>query len=135
MKMCIRNPVLLPLLVTAMCSAPGRHISAQPFTTLHSFSAPTMGGINSDGINPSAGLVLSGSTLYGTTLVGGSFGDGTVFKVNTGGTGFAALHIFSAGGADGIGVPNEDGVFPRVPLAVSGGTLYGTARHGPLGWG
>jgi uncharacterized repeat protein (TIGR03803 family) len=94
-----------------------------------------MGGINSDGINPRAGLILSGGTVYGTTLVGGSFGDGTLFKVNTNGTGFAALHIFSALDFSGIGTPNSDGAFPRAPLVVSGGTLYGTARHGPSGWG
>jgi uncharacterized repeat protein (TIGR03803 family) len=34
----------------------------------------------SDGQYPEAGLVLSGSTLYGTTLIGGSSGNGTVFK-------------------------------------------------------
>src|ERR1044071_991355 len=135
MKTCMRNQFILPMLVPIMCSVLVCQLSAQTLTILHSFGAPTMGGINSDGINPRAGLILSGGTVYGTTLVGGSFGDGTLFKVNTNGTGFAALHIFSALDFSGIGTPNSDGAFPRAPLVVSGGTLYGTARHGPSGWG
>jgi uncharacterized repeat protein (TIGR03803 family) len=48
------------------------------YTVLKSFT-------NNDG--PNAGLILSGGTLYGTTYMGGSSGDGTVFKMNTNGTG------------------------------------------------
>src|SRR6266566_2787823 len=61
------------------------------FTNLHSFSIS--GG---DGAFPSAGLVLSGNTLYGTASQGGSSGYGTVFVVNTDGTGFTNLHTFAA---------------------------------------
>src|SRR5206468_3922223 len=68
------------------------------FTNLHSFSAvPRFSGpyINSDGANPFAGLILSGNTLYGTAHFGGSSGNGTVFAVNTNGTGFTNLHSFT----------------------------------------
>jgi len=53
------------------------------FTTLHSFSHNCQcgGGPNSDGAVPWAGLVLSGNTLYGTTSLGGSSGNGTVFSI------------------------------------------------------
>ena len=44
-------------------------------------------GYPCEGANPQAGLVLSGGTLYGTTLNGGSEGYGTVFAVNTDGHG------------------------------------------------
>jgi len=40
-------------------------------------------------------LILSGNTLYGTASRGGSYGSyggGTVFAVNTDGTGFTNLH-------------------------------------------
>src|SRR5439155_22369686 len=47
-----------------------------------------------DGRNPHGGLVLSGSTLYGTTELGGSSGFGTVFKVNTDGSGYIVLKNF-----------------------------------------
>ncbi|MGO8675720.1 MAG: choice-of-anchor tandem repeat GloVer-containing protein [Limisphaerales bacterium] len=85
------------------------------FTTLHSFN----GG--SDGSSPDAALVLSGDTLYGTALLGGSWGAGTVFSVNTDGSGFTTLHTFS-GGADGGN--------PFAGLILSGNTLYGTAAGG-----
>ena len=74
---------------------------------------------NSDGAYPWAGLILSGNTLYGTTAVGGS-GRGTVFAVNTDGTGFTNLHSFTF----------NDGARPRAGLILSGNTLYGTAYDG-----
>ena len=95
---------------------------AQTFTTLHTFT----GG--SDGANPDAGLILSGNTLYGTTWAGGSSGNGTVFALNTGGTGFTTLHSFTA-----LSVPfsgtNSDGITAD-SLILSGNTLYGTAESG-----
>jgi len=46
------------------------------FTNLHSFS------YSSDGAYPHGTLILSGNTLYGTALYGGSFGNGTVFSLS-----------------------------------------------------
>ena len=67
------------------------------FTNLHSFTAKSgLASTNSDGAYPSAGLILSGNTLYGTANGGGSSGNGTVFAVNTDGTGFTNLHSFTA---------------------------------------
>jgi uncharacterized repeat protein (TIGR03803 family) len=67
------------------------------YTVLHTFA-----GGAADGANPSAGLVLDGSgNLYGTTVNGGASGYGTVFKVRTDGAGFAVLHSFAGGAADG----------------------------------
>jgi uncharacterized repeat protein (TIGR03803 family) len=103
------------------------------FQTLHSFTATTTGqqafGTNSDGVSPASGLFLSGNTLYGTALYGGSSGNGTVFKVNADGTGFATLHSFSAVSASG----NGDGAYPVGGLIMSGNTLYGTASAGGVG--
>jgi uncharacterized repeat protein (TIGR03803 family) len=93
------------------------------FKTLHSFTATFYPGpyTNSDGVWPQAGLVLSGETLYGTAAAGGNFGQGTVFKVNTNGTGFTTLHSFTGG---------SDGNTPNARLLLSGNTLYGTASGG-----
>src|ERR1035437_6209555 len=93
------------------------------FTTLHVFTPPTASSpyTNSDGANPHASLILSGNTLYGTAYQGGSSGFGTVFAVNTGGTGFTPLHSFTYG---------SDGAFPQAGLVLSGNTLYGTAEAG-----
>jgi uncharacterized repeat protein (TIGR03803 family) len=94
------------------------------FTTIYSFSAFTP-GTNSDGANPVGNLVLFGNTLYGTASVGGSqAGAGTVFKVNTDGSGFATLHNFS-----GV-VRSVDGAYPHAGLFLDGTTLYGTTQEG-----
>ncbi len=100
------------------------------FTTLYSFTAilAPYDYTNSDGAKPQAGLILSGNTLYGTAVVGGSWGDGTVFAVNTDGTGFTTLHSFTAHTAP-YG-PNSDGANPQAGLILSGNTLYGTANWG-----
>jgi len=41
-------------------------------------------------------MILSGNTLYGTTELGSTNGNGTVFAVNTDGTGFTNLYTFTA---------------------------------------
>src|SRR5262249_3721460 len=69
--------------------------------------------LGSDGRAPCGDLALSGSTLYGTTAAGGANNQGTVFKINTDGSGFAVLHSFTSSD------PGPHGVI------VSGGTLYG----------
>ncbi len=94
------------------------------FTTLHSFTGTirsvTGFDTNSDGAGPQGGLILSGNTLYGTATVGGSSGAGTVFAVNTDGTGFTTLHSFTA----------ATELIRRAGLILSGNTLYGTANGG-----
>jgi uncharacterized repeat protein (TIGR01451 family) len=104
------------------------------FTNLYSFSAiPPYPGpyINSDGAEPHAGLILSGNTLYGTTDYGGTNGSGTVFAINTDGTGFTNLYIFTAESTNSSGVyTNSDGANPLAGLILSGNTLYGTASAG-----
>src|SRR5262249_20423064 len=96
------------------------------FTPLPSFAGPP-----SEGADPSAGLILSANTLYGTTSRGGaSVFNGTVFAVRTDGTGFTNLHSFTALS----GKTNLDGVTPNARLVLSGNTLYGTASRGGR-WG
>jgi uncharacterized repeat protein (TIGR03803 family) len=105
------------------------------FRNLHSFTVThtNSSGVytNSDGANPYAGLNLSGSTLYGTTSAGGISGNGTVFAVNTDGTGFRNLHSFTVTHTNSNGVyTNSDGANPQAGLILSGSTLYGTAENG-----
>jgi uncharacterized repeat protein (TIGR03803 family) len=99
------------------------------FTNLHSFTA-MVSGTNSDGAEPEAGLILSGNTLYGTTLFGGSWGNGTVFALNTDGTGFTTLRTFSATPPYPAPFTNSDGRGPFAGLILSGSTLYGTTASG-----
>jgi uncharacterized repeat protein (TIGR03803 family) len=116
MKTYIINLFLLPALIAGLGLIPAGRVTAQTFTTLHSFTYV------SDGANPYAGLILSGNTLYGTAYNGGSSNYGTVFAVSTDGTGFTNLHNFA-------GSPSE-GQWPHAGLILSGNTLYGTAYAG-----
>jgi len=91
------------------------------FTVLKSFSPLSINGTNTDGANPVAALVLAGGTLFGTAQFGGAGTAGTIYRVNTNGTGFTNLFNFSEG---------PEGGNPMARLLVSGGTLYGTASDG-----
>ena len=90
------------------------------YSILHSFSG------SADGSLPMFGsLALGGSTLYGMDYGGGSLGDGSVFKVNTNGSGFTVLHFFT-GGSTGV----IDGKWPWGSVTLSGSTLYGMTAQG-----
>src|SRR5439155_726381 len=72
------------------------NIDGTGFTLLHSFTAHDwIAWTNEDGANP-GGFSILGNTLYGTAMNGGDLGYGTLFKVNTDGTGFTLLHSFTA---------------------------------------
>ena len=98
--------------------------SQAAFSTLYTFSTDTF---------PHGSLTLSGSTLYGMTQEGGATataknpGDGTIFQLNTDGTGFEVLHSFSGG--------KTDGADPEGSLTLSGSTLYGMTEAGGGGGG
>jgi uncharacterized repeat protein (TIGR03803 family) len=121
--------VFLPVLIVSLNLLLTARATAQTFTTLHSFTALDQTYYtNGDGRYPSCTLVLSGNVLYGTASGGGSSGNGTVFAVNTNGTGFTNLHSFTASDPN-IGT-NTDGTDPSGRLILSGNTLYGTAETG-----
>src|ERR1035441_6388662 len=90
------------------------------FTTLYKFN-----GV-SDGAGAFGGLILSGPNLYGTTYEYGSLGGGTVFSINTNGTGFTTLYSFNG---------STDGGDPQAGLILSGTNLYGTAFGFPMSQG
>jgi uncharacterized repeat protein (TIGR03803 family) len=98
------------------------------FTNLYNFSAlAMMWYTNGDGVWPMARLVLSGNKLYGAASSGGTgggtsfMGEGTLFKINTNGSGFATLFNFPDGSGGGT-IPNG--------LVLSSNTLYGTTASG-----
>jgi len=78
------------------------------------------------GYGPVSGLVLdSANNLYGTTLYGGVFSEGSVFKVSSHGA-YGLLHSF---GADFTG-----GIWPMAGLTRdSSGNLFGTTSAGGKG--
>ena len=90
-------------------------VKAQIYSVLYSFTN------SPDGASPYAGLILSSNVLYGTTSSGGSSGAGTVFQINTDGTGFTVLRSFTN---------SPDGANPAASLTLSGNVLYGTTKQG-----
>jgi uncharacterized repeat protein (TIGR03803 family) len=86
-------------------------------TVLHSFCAQT---ICADGGGPSAGLLEADGTLYGTTIVGGTSGDGTVFSLDPVTGVETVLYAF-----DG-----NAGEMPNGSLIKLGNALYGTSPSG-----
>src|SRR5216683_5251894 len=96
MKTGVKNPIVHAVVIVALGLILVGRVTAQTFTTLHSFTAPSGPyGTNSDGRNPSASLIFSTNTLFGTTYNGGCSGQGTAFRINTDGTGFTNLHSFT----------------------------------------
>jgi len=86
-------------------------------TVLYSFTGAT------DGALPYAGLVLDAQgNLYGTTAGGGTYGSGTVFKLDTTGK-ETVLHSFTG--------KSGDGADPWAGLVLDArGNLYGTTELG-----
>jgi uncharacterized repeat protein (TIGR03803 family) len=88
------------------------------FETLHAFA-----GGPDDGDFPKTGLTTgSAGILYGTTLSGGAYGYGTVFRLAPDGT-YKVLHSFAGDPSDGA-IPTSE------PILDSTGTLYGTTGQG-----
>jgi uncharacterized repeat protein (TIGR03803 family) len=109
-------------------------LNGSGFTNLHNFEFPS-----TNGAGPSAGLVLSGGVLYGTARAGGTNGLGTIFAINTNGTGFGKLHdfglAFTGRNPDTDNNINSGGAFPETDLVLSGNTLYGATEQGGSGGG
>ncbi len=96
-----------------LCVYPGAVSEAQTYTILHNF-----GGTSYDGYAPLTDLVLNGNTLYGTTASGGTNGNGTIFKINTDGSGYGIIRSLTNSPA------------PEGGMVLIGNTLYGTLFTG-----
>jgi uncharacterized repeat protein (TIGR03803 family) len=89
------------------------------YTKLHDFTGYPDGG------NPFGSLLLMGSTLYGMTQYGGNEDLGTIFKVNTDGTGYTKLRDLTFG-------PTNGGYGPWGTLITDGTRLYGMMAAGGI---
>ena len=104
--------ILLVMAARVLLTAGTAH-AGYTITTLATFNG-------SNGQYPLGGVILSGSTLYGTTEVGGAYNGGTVFSVPiTGGTS-TILASFSG----------SNGAWPVAGLTLSGNAVYGTTEVG-----
>ena len=88
---------------------------------------PFPAGLNAARLPEYSFILGRDGAFYGTTEFGGTATFGTVYKLNTDGTGFAVLRSFTAGGAAVV----NDGGAPRGGLVhASDGFLYGLTTTG-----
>jgi uncharacterized repeat protein (TIGR03803 family) len=86
------------------------------FKILHNF-----GNSTNDGVNPFGSLLLNGTTLYGTTQLGGNKGNGTVFQIDTTGNNYSRIYDFQIG---------SDAKNPIDDVILLNNMLYGMAEKG-----
>ncbi len=86
-------------------------------STLYTFTNDNSG----EPPNPYGPLILSGTTFYGITEIGGSSDDGTLFSFNTIYSTVTTLHSFGG---------SSDGENPEGPPTLVGTTLYGMTSSG-----
>ncbi|MFZ2644583.1 MAG: choice-of-anchor tandem repeat GloVer-containing protein [Verrucomicrobiia bacterium] len=95
------------------------------YAILHSFGVPVPDHVSAESRGrafPYGSPTLSGSTLYGMTLKGGSRDYGTIFRMNCDGSGYTILHAFAGG--------KGDGMRPNGTLTLSGSVFYGMTQFG-----
>jgi uncharacterized repeat protein (TIGR03803 family) len=76
-----------------------------------------------NGSSPYGSLIQVGTFLYGMTFSGGLNNNGTIFKIQPDGNGFAKLLDFSR---------TIHGAYPKGSLIYNGNILYGTTSQGGL---
>jgi uncharacterized repeat protein (TIGR03803 family) len=104
---------------------PARSGDPWPYKVLYSFGS--VGPAGRDGSGPLAPVIQNGNdTLYGTTLHGGTEGDGTVFQLTRAEEGWTETALYSF-----VGSPS-DGAFPEAGLLspIHSFALYGTTISG-----
>ncbi|MCX6353516.1 MAG: hypothetical protein NTZ78_01275 [Candidatus Aureabacteria bacterium] len=123
----------LALIFGALCAG---NVRAQVYNIIHNFGDPA---VANDGLVPWSDLVSDGSKLYGMTMAGGANGAGTVFSMNSDGSGYARLHDFpdpaiaSDGGTPFGNVIIQDNVLYGMTVgggAYGGGILFSVNTNG-----
>jgi uncharacterized repeat protein (TIGR03803 family) len=123
------------ILLAAATILTGHNSHAEAFPrTVHSF------GGTPDGYNSLGELILSGDTLFGATESGGTYNNGTLFSINTNGTGYKVIYSFpSAFPTNAVfppGSTNLEGTEPVGGLVICSNRLFGAAElGGPSGMG
>jgi uncharacterized repeat protein (TIGR03803 family) len=97
---------------------------AQTLTKLHDFCSQTNGQFCIDGGTPGGNLAQgTNGDIYGTTLFGGTYGSGIVYRISTAGV-MTVVYSFCA-------VPCVGGSYPNPGLALGrDGNFYGSTEEG-----
>lgn len=89
-----------------------------------------------NGSTPNSGVLMIGTTLYGTTTAGGKFGAGVLYQLSASGGSFKVLHHFAArfnGGPQGELLLGKDGYIYGTQFgggAYNEGTVFRIAKSG-----
>ncbi|CEK15815.1 choice-of-anchor tandem repeat GloVer-containing protein [Chthonomonas calidirosea] len=95
--------------------------TSQPIAVLHSFSVASS-TFNVDGVNPQNPVIVGpDGRVFGTAEFGGVDSAGVLFSVDSDGSNFRVLHIFTGG---------KDGSVPVSIIQLPDGTLFGTTLLG-----
>src|SRR5580704_2871147 len=118
-----RLPAFAFALFCALTIVATESAQAQTMNVLYSFALS--GNV---GNTPYSGVVLDqGGRLYGTTYFGGTYGNGTVYRVARAGSGWIATGLYSFQG-------EPDGASPVANVAFGpDGSLYGMTEFGGTG--
>jgi len=99
------------------------------FQTLHAFTDSSGSVSPLDGADPDAGLIQGqDGNFYGTTLAGGTYGWGTLFRITPAGQ-ESVLYSFEGPYPGGYSLP-WDGAYPHSLIQASDGNFYGTTQYG-----
>ena len=117
-KICFQGAALLLIAITLLL-APGAGAQSK-YKTLHSFKDDAHGKVGY------AGLIFDQiGNLYGTTILGGAQGNGTVFKLAPNADGsWTKSVLYNFSGREDGGSPYASLIFDRT------GNLYGTTADG-----
>jgi uncharacterized repeat protein (TIGR03803 family) len=120
----LSKPFRIVAIILLVLAGRGFNARAQTnvYTVLHSF-----GSSANDGTVPLAGLIQgSDGNLYGTTSLGGTNNQGTVFRISPSGN-FTNLYSFAAGSgtADNVGANPAAGLVQGIDSNFYGTTEYG----------
>jgi uncharacterized repeat protein (TIGR03803 family) len=117
------------LLLVGFVGLAGLAAHGQKLTTLYTFCAQGTDAPCNDGAAPDASLIQgSDGNFYGTTIGGGLYGEGTVFRVTPSGTLTTIYSFCKLGGAD-----CTDGAQPQGGVIEgSDGNFYGTTSSGGI---
>ncbi len=110
------RPIVLALLFLATNALAG----AQTERAIHTFAGEP------DGQEPYTTLVFDkAGNLYGTTIYGGTFNQGSIFKLTPSGFSWTETILYS------FGTTSADGIYPKGALVFDAkGNLYGTTTSG-----
>jgi uncharacterized repeat protein (TIGR03803 family) len=118
-RFCPAIAALAIAIVLALITVVPQVAQAQTYKVIHNFT----GG--NDGSYPQSGLALDqGGNLYGTASVGGTYGNGTVFRLVHSGSNWVFFPLYNFKGG-------YDGDAPFGPLTIGpDGAFYGTTLAG-----